>query len=249
MDCPYKLLSKAIKKAVRAVAPSNGKKKKPPSFKMAEETIMRAIKNRDEAHQAQRETTTKENHQTLRLSQRNLGATKATARFKWLELKLNEIENINDDPQSTWKSIKEINTGFSGHHEKAVVMKMRKIDGTFGKTEAENAKVLFDHFYGAVNRKELSVYDPTILQEIDPCPTNTALDTPPTTQERRTPLRKIQYKKSPGKNGIPTEAFKNLRKAPLSVFSKLIALFWQNDRFNPVDWQQIKLSIYQSKAT
>jgi hypothetical protein len=54
----------------------------------------------------------------------------------------------------------------------------------------------------------------------------------------------MQYKeKSPGKNGIPTEAFKNFRKAPLSVFLKLIALFWQNNRFNPVNWQQIKLSI------
>jgi hypothetical protein len=38
------------------------------------------------------------------------------------------------------------------------------------------------------------------------------------------------------------EAFKNLRKAPLLVFLKLIALFWKNNWFNPVNWQQIKLS-------
>jgi hypothetical protein len=42
--------------------------------------------------------------------------------------------------------IKEINAGSAGHHEKAVTMKMQKKDGTFAKTEEENAKVLFDHF-------------------------------------------------------------------------------------------------------
>jgi hypothetical protein len=40
---------------------------------------------------------------------------------------------------------------------------MRKKDGTFAKTEAEDAKVLFDHFHVVVNRKELSAYDPTVL--------------------------------------------------------------------------------------
>jgi len=58
----------------------------------------------------------------------------------------------------------------------------------------------------------------------------------------------MQYEKSPGKNGIPTEAFKNLRKEPLSVFSKIIELFWQNNQFNLVDWQQIKLSILPKKG-
>jgi hypothetical protein len=118
------------------------------------------------------------------------------------------------------------------------------------KTEEENAKVLFDHFHGIVNRKELSAYDSTVLDEIEPRPINTALDTPPTLLEIRAALRKMQYEKSPGKNGIPTEAFKNLRKGPLSVFfSKLVELFWQNDRFNPVDWQQIKLSILPKRVT
>jgi hypothetical protein len=127
-------------------------------------------------------------------------------------------------------------------------MKRRKEDGTFAKTEAKNAKVLFDHFCKVVNLKEISAFDPTILQEIDPCPFNTTLDTPPTLSEIKAALQKMQYKKSPGKNEIPTEAFKNLKRGPLLVFKKLIALFWQNDQFNPVDWQQIKQSIFTKKG-
>jgi exonuclease III len=243
MECPYERLSNAMEEAARAVAPSNGARKRPPWFEMSENEIMRSIKNRDNAHTAHKVSHNEETRQALRLSRRELTATKATAKAKWLELKLSEIESINDDPRSAWKSIKEINAGFSGHHEKAVVMKMRKQDGTFATTETDNAKVLFDHFYKVVNRKELSAYDPTVLQEIDSRPTNTALDAPPTSKEIKAALQKMQYEKSPGKNGIPTEAFKSLKGASLSAFMKLIALFWQNDQFNPVDWQQIKLSI------
>jgi hypothetical protein len=35
--------------------------------------------------------------------------------------------------------------------------------------------------------------------------------------EIKAALRKMQYKESPGKNGIPTEAFKSLRGGPLSI--------------------------------
>ena len=62
-----------------------------------------------------------------------------------------------------------------------------------------------------------------------------------------TALQKMQYEKSPGKNGIPTEAYKNLKWGPQTVLMKIIVLFWQNDQFNPVDWQQ-KLSILPKKG-
>jgi hypothetical protein len=155
MECPYKRLLKATEEAAREVAPSDGKKKQPPWFQMSEEAIMRAVGARDKAHSTYQVSPTQGSRQTLCLRRRKLTATKATARVKWLEeLKLGESEAINDDPRSTWQSIKEINTGFSGHHEKAVIIKMRKNDGTFAKTEAENAKVLFDHFHWVMNCKE-----------------------------------------------------------------------------------------------
>jgi hypothetical protein len=99
-----------------------------------------------------------------------------------------------------------------------------------------------------VNCKELSAYDPTVLQEIDPHPVNVTLDIPPTSTEIKAALQKMQYEKNPGKNGIPTEAFKSLKRGLLSVFKRLTAIFWQNDQFNPVDWQQIKLSILPKKG-
>jgi hypothetical protein len=127
----------------------------------------------------------------------------------------------------------------TGHHKKAVVMKMRKKDSTFAvKTEAKNAKVLFDHFWKAINGKELLSYHPTIIQEIDLHPINTALNAPPTLTEIKAALQKMQFKKSPaGKNRILTDSFKSLkRQGPLSAFMKLITLFWKINQFNPADW-------------
>jgi hypothetical protein len=87
---------------------------------------------------------------------------------KWLESNSIKFEKINDDAQSTWKSILELNARFSRHHKKAVVMKMQ---------------------YKAVNHKELSAYNPIILQEIDPHPAiNTAFDAPPTHLEIKAAL-------------------------------------------------------------
>jgi hypothetical protein len=101
MECPYECLSNTIKEAARAVAPSNGRKKRPPWFKMSEDKILKAIRTRDEVHRKHQENTTEESKQTLCLSRCELSAVKATGKVTWLELKLNEIEAINDDPHST----------------------------------------------------------------------------------------------------------------------------------------------------
>ena len=58
----------------------------------------------------------------------------------------------------------------------------------------------------------------------------------------------MQYEKSPGTNGIPTEAFKCLTDTNYQLFEDIITLFWKNDQFQPIDFQQIKLSILPKKG-
>ncbi len=72
MECPYERLSNAIEEAAREVAPSNGRRKRPPWFEMLEDKIMAAIKARDEAHRKHRVDCTEESKQNLRLSRRKL---------------------------------------------------------------------------------------------------------------------------------------------------------------------------------
>jgi hypothetical protein len=76
---------------------------------MSERVIMDSIKNRDRAHLEHKERPTEESRQTLRQSRCILTTAKAAAKVKWLESKIDEIEKINDDPWSAWKSIMKVN--------------------------------------------------------------------------------------------------------------------------------------------
>jgi hypothetical protein len=127
-------------------------------------------------------------------------------------------------------------------------MKMKKADGTMAKTDKENANVMFKHFKQVTNRQELSSYDPSILDKIPTRPTQSAMTTAPTTKEIQHVLRKMQYEKSPGTNGIPTEAFKCLTGTNYQFFEDTIILFWKNDQFQPIIFQQIKLSVLPKKG-
>jgi hypothetical protein len=121
-------------------------------------------------------------------------------------------------------------------------------NGTMAKADKEKAVVMFKHFEQVTNRQELSSYNPLILDKIPTRPTQSAMDTTPTTKEIQHALRKMQYEKRPGTNGIPTEAFKCLTGTNYQFFEDTITLFWKNDQFQPIDFQQIKLSILPKKG-
>jgi hypothetical protein len=107
---------------------------------------------------------------------------------------------------------------------------------------------VLEHFEKVANLNEESSFDPTMLHAIDQVPTVNELDLPPTRVELRTALRKTQFEKSPGRNGVPTEAFKMLLDANLDLFYKLIIVFWNNPDFNPDEWHQIKLCLLPKKG-
>jgi hypothetical protein len=79
-------------------------------------------------------------------------------------------------------------------------------------------------------------------------PTNDSLEAPPTRKEIKAALRKMKSEKSPGINGIPTEAFKQLTGRGLHTFENLIQFCWQDAEFKPPAWQKIKLSILPKKG-
>jgi hypothetical protein len=246
--CPYENLVEAIETAAAKIAPSNGKTKRPPWFKMNESVLMNAIRERDKATINLKTHRCEENKIIADTKRQILLKAKVDARIKWLSSKLTEIKQLNNNPRDGWKSFREVNAGFTGHHNKAVNMKMKKADGTMAKTDKENAKVMFKHFEQVTNQQDLSSYNPLILDKIPTRPTQTAMDITPTTIEIQHALRKMQYEKSPGTNGIPTEAFKCLTGTNYQFFEDTITVFWKNDQFQPIDFQQIKLSVLPKKG-
>jgi hypothetical protein len=77
------------------------------------------------------------------------------AKNRWMQTKLEEIENYKDQPRNRWKIV----DGYTGHHSKPKVIKMKKTNGSL----ASNS---FQEF----NRNEESSYEDSIFNEIDPIP-------------------------------------------------------------------------------
>ena len=123
-------------------------------------------------------------------------------------------------------------------------MKMKREDGSYAKNDIENAEIFQKHFTKLYNNTTDTAYDPTILDEIiDPQPTNSKLAMPPKEEEVRKALTKMQYKKSPGPNGIPTEAFKNLEGESFQLLFNMITRYWNHPDYKPDEFTKINLSI------
>ena len=124
--CPYETLIQAIETAAIKTAPSDGKTKRPPWFRMDETNLMQAIRERDEAILNLKTHRCEQNKIIAATKRQTLLKAKVEARNKWLGNKLNEIEQLDNNPRDAWKSFREVNAGFTGHHNKAVNMKMKK---------------------------------------------------------------------------------------------------------------------------
>ena len=123
-----------------------------------------------------------------------------------------EIESKQTSPRDIWKVLNEAKAGEFGHQTKAIKIKMKKSgDRTFAKTDIENAQVFQQHNTKLYNNTSGTNYDKAIIDEIeDDQPENKELGITPTRNEVETAFKKMAYEKSPGSNGITTEAFKNL---------------------------------------
>ena len=128
-------------------------------------------------------------------------------------------------------------------------MKMRKSDGLYAKNDTKNANVFLTHFNNLFNNLTGTNFDPTVIEGInDRQPKNEKLGTTPTKWEISKALRKMRYEKSPGPNGIPTEAFKNLEGESFDLLYNLIKKYWEDTEYSPNEMTLIKLSILPKKG-
>ena len=78
---------------------------------------------------------------------------------------------------------------------------------------------IFKNFYSKLyNNHKGTKYNETILNEIDEQPEKLKLGIEPTHNKNQQELSKMIYEKSPGPNGVLTEAFKNLDTNGLLLF-------------------------------
>ena len=122
-------------------------------------------------------------------------------------------------------------------------MKMKKPNGEYCNNKPKNAEV-FKNFYSKLyNNHKGTKQDETILNEIDKQPEKPTLGIEPTAKTNQQALSKIAYKKSPGPNGIPTEAYKNLDNYGLLLLRKTIQKYQNDNKYTPKVFTRLGLCI------
>ena len=121
---------------------------------------------------------------------------------------------------------------------------MKKPNGEYCINNLENAEVFKNFYLKLYNNHEGTKYDGTIMNEIDKQPENALLGDIPTDKvDIQCALSKMAYKKSPGPNGIPTEAFKNLDSYGMLLLHEIILRYWTNNQYNPEAYTRLGLCI------
>ena len=99
------------------------------------------------------------------------------------------------------------------------------------------------HFTKLYNQVEGTAYDPEVLNEITCIETDQELGNQPSEREIRNAVKKMRFEKSPGPNGIPTEAYKCLEGEGFKILQKIILKVWNNHEYVPEEWRKITLSV------
>ena len=161
------------------------------------------------------------------------------AKERWLNAKAKEIESKETSPRDIWKALNKAKAREYGHHIKAVTIKMKKSDGICAKTDIKNAQVFQQHNTKLYTNTSGTYYDESIIDEIeDGQPENKKLGITLTRNEVETAFKKMAYEKSPGSNGITTEAFNNLDGEGFKLLYRTIVRYWTDPNYTPVYYYQ-----------
>jgi hypothetical protein len=66
--------------------------------------------------------------------------------------------------------VRTIETSFTGHHRKPIMIQMKTSNGSIAETDQANANILAEHFNGIFNAEPPTVNIQTVLEKIEQRP-------------------------------------------------------------------------------
>ena len=184
---------------------------------------------------------------TLTELRRQVADLVEAAKIRWIEKKVEEMEN-KYDPRGAWRAMREISAMFAGHIKSAVTMRMRKKNGMIATTDEENGRVLCEHFDGVFNAPATA--QDGIEEVIEQREIVSALGKLPSEDEVDFAIARAATEKSPGVDGIPTEAFKIIRESDvlLGEFMKFLRACWREENVDPDAFHATLVTVLPKKG-
>ena len=94
-------------------------------------------------------------------SRRDLRKIVQAAKHHWQQTVAMKASAIawKGNPKEAWKAIREIEASFTGHHQKEVMIQIKKTNGEITGNESDNADTLVAHFH--------TIFNGNTLQDLD----------------------------------------------------------------------------------
>ena len=123
---------------------------------------------------------------------------------------------------------------------------MTKENGTSCQTPEENAEVFHKHFDKLYNRN--ATFDLSILDLLDPLPTDQSTSLPPNSNEIRTAIQHLRNN-APGESGLTAQMFKSIitDNQCFAYLEAIIVEMW-NSQSHPSEWDVGRLVILPKKG-
>ena len=240
-------LLEALQLEAQEQLPARGRKQ--PDWFVASETTLRGmIDRRNAAFDANHRAPSPSTARHLQTTRAELQKALRRAQSAWV---MTTCAPVNDSivgasgSAVVWNSVKKLCAGL-GPTTRPTQPKMRKADGTRASTPEENAAVFASHFEQLYGRTPS--YDPSVLERLPQHPTAPNLDHPPTDDEIRRAVRRLNNT-APGESGVPAQLFKALvsTSAGFGVVRSMVLCFWETGQVEP-EWETGLLAILAKKG-
>ena len=170
----------------------------------------------------------------------------AQAKCDWIAQYV-ECMNANDargGTVSSWQAVGVLKAGLC-KTKPVSSCKMKKPDGLFAETPAENAKVFEDHFTKSIFGRTPDG-NPDVLNALPQLEVDASLGEKPSTEEYETARRKLRHT-APGKSGLPAAAFKYLDGEASALLYEIVVDVWDQEK-QPVEFDVGVLAILAKKG-
>jgi exonuclease III len=218
-------------------------------FELSAEKLLKVIERRNLAHAADCDRTTTESKQELREAWKGVRKAKKEAIEEWVRKTSEDIRStiMSKNPKLTWKQIRVLEAGLTGHHKKPSTKRFLNASGEEATNNSEEVENASEHFRKVYNRNDAPV-DFTVLESVEQRTMLPELDRPPEMEELIRAVKVMRGEAAPGESGVVGRCLKHCSAEGLESILEVLTKFWNAEQDN-AQWHIASLTIiYKGKG-
>jgi hypothetical protein len=180
----------------------------------------------------------------LREAWKGARTTKKEAITKWVKETSKDIETtiMAQNPKRTWKQVRVLEAGLTGHHKQARTKRHVNAGGAEATNDMEDAENASEHFEKVCNQEDDAPVDFSVLEDINQLEMLPELEREPKMLELVKAIKAMRGEAAPGQSGVVGNCLKHCSAEALESVLEALTCFWNGEQDNH-RWHLASLSI------